>query len=319
MKNRPIILSASLATAALMIYNFLYYVFGLFDGRVLLALFSVGNSSGTGRIFWSLGTIFQIASLLILVFYIVLALTGKGKYLTLVAILSFVGYFLSSLMTVFSQVFSGYFDQMNSDVFTEMKWAFFGGEIQSAEVFSGFPYVKGALTFALLIGLIIVTLLTREKQSKTLSANQFIQSSVNSNSLSNPIELQEETGNKMQSGAQWKVKLPGQPDQAVDTSTLQMWARSGVIRPDTLILDVQNNMTYSASQIPSVFSAKSYVVALLLSFFLGYLGVDRFYLGHTGIGIAKLLTLGGCGIWALIDFILIAIRKVADSEGNPLA
>jgi len=319
MKNRPIILSLSLATSALMIFNLLYYVFGLFNGRILLALFSVGNSSGPGQIFWSLGTILRIASLFILIFYIVLALTGKSKYLILVAILSFVGYFLSSLMTFFAQLFSGYFDQMNSDVFTELKWAFFGGEIQSSDVFSNFPYVKGVLTFALLISLIVVTILTKEKQPNILNANQFIQNSVNSNSLSNPIEVRQEAWNEMQSGAQWKVKLPGQPDQAVDTSTLQMWARSGVIRPDTLILDVQNNMTYSASQIPSIFSAKSYVVALLLSFFLGYLGVDRFYLGHTGLGIAKLLTLGGCGIWALIDFILIAIRKVADSEGNPLA
>jgi TM2 domain-containing membrane protein YozV len=64
---------------------------------------------------------------------------------------------------------------------------------------------------------------------------------------------------------------------------------------------------------------KSYVVALLLSFFLGGLGVDRFYLGYTGMGIGKLLTLGGCGIWALIDFILIALKKVPDSEGTPLA
>jgi hypothetical protein len=118
---------------------------------------------------------------------------------------------------------------------------------------------------------------------------------------------------------QWKVKLPGQPDQAVDTATLQMWARSGVIRPDTLIQDVQNGMSYPASQIPSVFSSKSYVTALLLSFFLGAIGVDRFYLGQTGLGIGKLLTLGGCGIWALIDFILIAMRKVTDSAGNPLS
>lgn len=121
------------------------------------------------------------------------------------------------------------------------------------------------------------------------------------------------------SNSQWKVKLPGQPDQAVDTATLQMWARSGVIRPDTLILDVQNNMTYAANQIPSVYSSKSYVTALLLSFFLGYLGIDRFYLGQSGLGIGKLLTFGGCGIWSLIDFILIAMRKVTDSQGNPLA
>ena len=60
------------------------------------------------------------------------------------------------------------------------------------------------------------------------------------------------------------------------------------------------------------------MVALLLSFFLGSLGVDRFYLGYIGLGLAKLLTLGGCGIWAIIDFILIAMGKMTDADGNEL-
>lgn len=63
---------------------------------------------------------------------------------------------------------------------------------------------------------------------------------------------------------------------------------------------------------------KSFTTALLLSFFLGYFGVDRFYLGHVGLGIVKLLTFGGCGFWYIIDFILIATRKVNDSMGRPL-
>ncbi|MBO9563333.1 MAG: TM2 domain-containing protein [Niastella sp.] len=50
---------------------------------------------------------------------------------------------------------------------------------------------------------------------------------------------------------------------------------------------------------------KSQLVALLLCFFLGGLGIHRFYLGYTWQGIVQLLTLGGCGIWALIDFIRI--------------
>ena len=64
---------------------------------------------------------------------------------------------------------------------------------------------------------------------------------------------------------------------------------------------------------------KSFIVAVLLSFFLGGLGVDRFYLGYTGLGIAKLLTCGGFGIWALIDFILIVIGNMKDANGNELA
>jgi hypothetical protein len=50
---------------------------------------------------------------------------------------------------------------------------------------------------------------------------------------------------------------------------------------------------------------KSQLTALLLCLFLGGLGIHRFYLGYTWQGIVQLLTLGGCGIWALIDFIRI--------------
>jgi TM2 domain-containing membrane protein YozV len=63
---------------------------------------------------------------------------------------------------------------------------------------------------------------------------------------------------------------------------------------------------------------RQFMTAALLSFFLGPLGVDRFYLGYTGLGVAKLLTLGGCGVWALIDFIMLLMGKITDVDGNPL-
>ena len=65
-------------------------------------------------------------------------------------------------------------------------------------------------------------------------------------------------------------------------------------------------------------SDKSNTAALLLCFFLGVLGVHRFYVGKIGTGILQLVTLGGLGIWALIDFIMIVMQKFTDGEGNTL-
>lgn len=62
--------------------------------------------------------------------------------------------------------------------------------------------------------------------------------------------------------------------------------------------------------------AKSFLVALLLSIFAGSLGIDRFYLGYTGLGILKLLTLGGFGIWAIIDMILVATKNLGPADGS---
>ena len=118
--------------------------------------------------------------------------------------------------------------------------------------------------------------------------------------------------------SQWAVQIPGQPETQVTTEQLSYWAKTRAIRPETMVRDVQNNATYPASQIPGVYSDKTYITALLLSFFLGVLGIDRFYTGQIGLGIGKLLTGGGCGIWALVDLILYATRKVNDAQGRPL-
>lgn len=63
---------------------------------------------------------------------------------------------------------------------------------------------------------------------------------------------------------------------------------------------------------------KSYMTATMLSLFLGYLGVDRFYLGQIGLGLGKLFTFGGFGIWYAIDLVLIATGAALDTDGKTL-
>ena len=61
-----------------------------------------------------------------------------------------------------------------------------------------------------------------------------------------------------------------------------------------------------------------WLTTLLLCFFLGHFGVHSFYTKKTGTGVAQLLTLGGCGIWTLIDFIMIVLGSYRDGNGNEL-
>ena len=65
-------------------------------------------------------------------------------------------------------------------------------------------------------------------------------------------------------------------------------------------------------------SQKKFVPAVLLCFFLGSFGIHRFYLGKTGTGILMLLTLGGLGIWTLIDFVRLVVGSLGDKDGLPL-
>jgi len=184
-------------------------------------------------------------------------------------------------------------------------FGFYGG----SDIF--FLFITTLVQIFLLIG-IVTTLFSRKSPRNEFQPSNF--QATGSNSL-----ITGGTSTMTSKASQWTVRIPGQPENPVDTVTLQNWAKSGFLKPDNMVTELSTGYAYQARQIPGVFSSKSYVTALLLSFFFGVFGVDRFYLGHVGVGLGKLFTFGGLGIWALIDFILIATKNIKDNQGVPLA
>jgi TM2 domain-containing membrane protein YozV len=65
-------------------------------------------------------------------------------------------------------------------------------------------------------------------------------------------------------------------------------------------------------------AGKSYILTGVFAIMLGFFGVDRFYLGKTGTGVAKLLTFGGCGVWWLVDIIILLAGNTTDKNGASL-
>jgi hypothetical protein len=61
-----------------------------------------------------------------------------------------------------------------------------------------------------------------------------------------------------------------------------------------------------------------WLTTLLLCFFVGVFGIHNFYTKKTTIAVIQLFTLGGCGIWVLVDFIMILLGSYRDGQGKPL-
>ncbi|PVD29849.1 hypothetical protein C0Q70_09106 [Pomacea canaliculata] len=86
-------------------------------------------------------------------------------------------------------------------------------------------------------------------------------------------------------------------------------------------IECYGNRTFFRGGIPCIkYNGHYFVTTLMYSVLLGFLGMDRFCLGHTGTAVGKLITLGGCGIWWIIDIILLVtgmLKPADDSSWVP--
>jgi len=84
-----------------------------------------------------------------------------------------------------------------------------------------------------------------------------------------------------------------------------------------LILSSQINTDVNGIEVSNA-GTKYQSIALIFAVVGGFLALDRFYLGHRTLGLLKLFSFGGFGLWVVVDFILIMLNSLKDSDGNEM-
>ncbi len=84
-------------------------------------------------------------------------------------------------------------------------------------------------------------------------------------------------------------------------------------------MQAQEMQPMQAQEMQQMNSDKDWMVTLILAILVGGLGIDRFYSGSILLGVLKLFTLGGLGLWWLIDLIMLVTGSYKDGNGNPIA
>ncbi|MDP8904270.1 MAG: NINE protein [Chloroflexota bacterium] len=121
-----------------------------------------------------------------------------------------------------------------------------------------------------------------------------------------------------QGGDSYFIQRAGQEEGPFGIDDLRAQAKVNYLNANTMMRAAEGGNWFPAGQLPGVFSSREWTITLLISFFLGVYGIDRFYLGYTALGVLKLVTCGGCFIWWLYDLIMIATGKMTDAQGLPL-
>lgn len=96
----------------------------------------------------------------------------------------------------------------------------------------------------------------------------------------------------------------------------ELKAKATELKGSKLTLKEKIALKFLKNKMNKESNGKSQLVAALICFFIGGLGIHRFYLGYTWQGIVQLLTAGGCGIWVLIDFIRILTGSLKPKDGD---